>query len=154
MYFPNMIIQRVSVVWLRVRQCRVFWGATLLVTLFPWYLPENLMTYYFYSNYGMPSFPSCPIFISVNICLIIWIIVPILIWIPCFFAAGIDPNISREQYVGEKDWIKKHEAIHDARIVRSCFIRLVSSGRLPYIASKLPEHISLHDYDEDRKSVV
>jgi DNA polymerase III epsilon subunit-like protein len=59
-----------------------------------------------------------------------------------FFAAGIDPNISREEYAGETDLSMKHVAIYDARIVRLCFMKLMRSGKLPHIAVKLPELFS------------
>lgn len=65
-----------------------------------------------------------------------------------FFAAGIDPNISREKYVGEIHWNKKHEAIYDARVVRLCFLKLVTTGRLPHIASKISNQVA--EYYDNR----
>ncbi|MBU4490836.1 MAG: 3'-5' exoribonuclease [Euryarchaeota archaeon] len=51
-----------------------------------------------------------------------------------FIAAGIDPNIDREDYVGETDHTLKHHALFDAAIVRKCFLKLITRGELPHLA--------------------
>ena len=39
-----------------------------------------------------------------------------------FYVRGIDPDISRVEYAGASE--AKHNALHDAKIIRSCYLRL------------------------------
>jgi hypothetical protein len=52
-----------------------------------------------------------------------------------FYVKGIDPDINREEYVGVNDSSDKHNALHDARIIRKCFnkLHLVESEKLQTI---------------------
>lgn len=40
---------------------------------------------------------------------------------------GVDPDISREDYAGVKNWDveDKHNALHDARVIKSCYEKLM-----------------------------
>lgn len=38
--------------------------------------------------------------------------------------AGHDPDISREEFAGEVSSDKKHNALHDARVIKACYERL------------------------------
>lgn len=50
-----------------------------------------------------------------------------------FFAAGIDPNIDRDEYIGHTIQGTRHEALFDAVVVRECFLKMVREGRLPAV---------------------
>lgn len=41
---------------------------------------------------------------------------------------GIDPDISREDFAGAKDWNveNKHNALHDAKVIKACYERLAN----------------------------
>jgi DNA polymerase III epsilon subunit-like protein len=48
-----------------------------------------------------------------------------------FVTAGIDPNVDRDAFVGSATPERRHEALHDALVVRECFIKLLRDGLLP-----------------------
>jgi DNA polymerase III epsilon subunit-like protein len=48
-----------------------------------------------------------------------------------FFAAGEDPGVDRDEFVGNSIDGTRHNALHDARLARECFLRLVKRGNLP-----------------------
>lgn len=48
-----------------------------------------------------------------------------------FAAAGIDPEVDRVAYAGEGLEGVRHDALFDARLVRSCYLKLNSDNRLP-----------------------
>ena len=62
-----------------------------------------------------------------------------------FFAAGLSSNLNREDYIGESNKELKHSALYDAQVVRQCFIKLIKSGRLPYIAARTGKFIETND---------
>jgi hypothetical protein len=41
---------------------------------------------------------------------------------------GIDPDVSREEFAGVKDWNveDKHNALHDAKVIKACYERLIN----------------------------
>lgn len=46
-----------------------------------------------------------------------------------FRTVGISPPADRETFAGwEKDGAKRHDALHDARVVRDCFLKLAMSS--------------------------
>ncbi|UOG54012.1 hypothetical protein [Leptospira noguchii] len=48
-----------------------------------------------------------------------------------FYLSGYDPDvIDREVFVGDKNPLRKHDALYDAQIVRNCFFRLHREGKL------------------------
>jgi hypothetical protein len=47
-----------------------------------------------------------------------------------FYAKGIDPDISREEFSGLTKNSVKHNALWDAKVIRECFLKL--EGFLPY----------------------
>lgn len=55
-----------------------------------------------------------------------------------FFAAGVDPNMSRDEFIGNTIKGIRHDALHDAKVVRECFLKLMKSGELHRFAAKLP----------------
>lgn len=42
-----------------------------------------------------------------------------------FELAGIDPDISREDFCGIKDKSKKHNALFDVKIIKACYEKLL-----------------------------
>lgn len=46
------------------------------------------------------------------------------------YIAGGDPDESREAFAGRTDVGNRHEALHDARVVRECFLKLLASPPL------------------------
>jgi len=44
-----------------------------------------------------------------------------------FKVAGVDPDISREEYADYKSGEDKHNALHDAKVIKSCYEKLISS---------------------------
>lgn len=45
-----------------------------------------------------------------------------------FRTAGVSPPADREAFAGwEKDGAKRHDALHDARVVRDCFLKLAQT---------------------------
>lgn len=61
-----------------------------------------------------------------------------------FFAAGLDPDVEREDYVSAKTPEQKHNALFDAQVVRLCFLKMIRDGLLPKITARLhkdPEFI-------------
>lgn len=45
-----------------------------------------------------------------------------------FKLKGIDPDVSREDFAGAKDWNieNKHNALHDAKVIKACYERLMN----------------------------
>ncbi|WP_438446879.1 3'-5' exoribonuclease domain-containing protein [Gorillibacterium sp. sgz5001074] len=45
-----------------------------------------------------------------------------------FKLKGIDPDVSREDFAGAKDWNveHKHNALHDAKVIKACYERLMN----------------------------
>lgn len=41
-----------------------------------------------------------------------------------FYLQGIDPDINRENFVNYKINSHKHNALHDAKVIRECFVKL------------------------------
>lgn len=41
-----------------------------------------------------------------------------------FKMRGIDPDVNREEYAGVTDEQEKHNALHDAKVIRSCYWKL------------------------------
>jgi len=37
---------------------------------------------------------------------------------------GIDPDINREEFVGMTDGVQKHNALHDAQVIKACYEKL------------------------------
>lgn len=56
-----------------------------------------------------------------------------------FFVAGIDPDVSREAFVDYSVEGERHNALHDARVVRECFLKLVQRPELQRFAKCLSE---------------
>jgi hypothetical protein len=54
-----------------------------------------------------------------------------------FWAAGLNPNIIREDYVSCTNQVLKHNSLYDAKIVRQCFLKMAETGRLPEIVCRL-----------------
>jgi hypothetical protein len=54
-----------------------------------------------------------------------------------FFLAGLDPNMNRTEFVGEKVVGRRHDALYDAQVVKECFLRCVNSANFPKLASML-----------------
>lgn len=54
-----------------------------------------------------------------------------------FFAAGVDPHIDRDEYATGRPAAAgaRHNALHDATIVRACFLKLLADGRLPHVSA-------------------
>jgi hypothetical protein len=52
-----------------------------------------------------------------------------------FMLAGVDPNVDREEFIGHSIGGTRHEALHDAEVVRECFRRCVTRKAFP----RLPE---------------
>lgn len=50
-----------------------------------------------------------------------------------FYAAGLDPNLEREEFVGEPEYNQKHDALYDAIVIRRCYLKVMESGKLPHI---------------------
>ena len=78
---------------------------------YDWVLFNTLLADY---NWSYPQLPSCINYIPFDICTL-------------FKIKGIDPDISREEFV--KDWlenkkIKKHNALFDAEIIQQCYFKL------------------------------
>jgi len=46
-----------------------------------------------------------------------------------FFAAGVDPDLDRAQWVGCQA-AKRHHALEDAKIVRKCFLKLAEENKI------------------------
>jgi hypothetical protein len=46
-----------------------------------------------------------------------------------FKLKGEDPDVSREEFAGTSEWASdsKHNALHDARVIRACFRKLASA---------------------------
>lgn len=40
---------------------------------------------------------------------------------------GVDPDINREEFAGVTGEIKKHNALHDAQIIKACYEKLVNT---------------------------
>lgn len=51
-----------------------------------------------------------------------------------FYFAGEDPGVDRDKFVGDAIEGERHNALHDARIVRACFRKLIGQGSLPRFA--------------------
>lgn len=43
-----------------------------------------------------------------------------------FKIKGIDPDINREDFVGMKNNNKKHNALHDAKVIKMCYDKLIN----------------------------
>lgn len=43
-----------------------------------------------------------------------------------FQLAGIDPDVNREEFAGIADGGSKHNALHDAKVIRECYVKLAS----------------------------
>lgn len=54
-----------------------------------------------------------------------------------FFAAGEDAAVDRDAFLDNILSGRRHNALHDARLARGCFIKLVKSGALPRFESLL-----------------
>lgn len=54
-----------------------------------------------------------------------------------FFAAGEDAAGDRDAFLSNAISGRRHNALHDARLARGCFIKLVKSGALPRFESLL-----------------
>lgn len=48
-----------------------------------------------------------------------------------FAVSGIDPNVDRDVFAGASGSGRRHNALHDARVVRECFLRLLREDLLP-----------------------
>ncbi|EPZ47669.1 3'-5' exoribonuclease domain-containing protein [Alicyclobacillus acidoterrestris] len=42
-----------------------------------------------------------------------------------FKVAGVDPDISREEFAGVDDYGRKHNALYDARVIKACYDKLM-----------------------------
>jgi len=42
-----------------------------------------------------------------------------------FKAMGIDPDVNREQFAGIENSEKKHNALHDAEVIKKCYYKLI-----------------------------
>lgn len=59
-----------------------------------------------------------------------------------FTVAGIDPSIDRDQFGGANVEGARHDALHDAKVVRECFLKLARCGLLPKIEERfVPEFL-------------
>ena len=68
----------------------------------------------FHSLHDLPDYLSHFAFIDLN---------------TLFRTAGVSPPTDREAFAGwEKDGAKRHDALHDARVVRDCFLKLAQSA--------------------------
>lgn len=68
----------------------------------------------FHSLHDLPDYLSHFAFIDLN---------------TLFRTAGVSPPADREAFAGwEKDGAKRHDALHDARVVRDCFLKLAQSA--------------------------
>ena len=56
-----------------------------------------------------------------------------------FFAAGIDPDIDRDAFVNHSLNGVRHNALHDAKVVRECFLKLIMYEELHYFAECLQQ---------------
>ena len=52
-----------------------------------------------------------------------------------FFLAGLDPHLDRAAFIGGEVEGQRHEALYDARVVRSCFLKLLRSEAFPRLDS-------------------
>jgi hypothetical protein len=48
-----------------------------------------------------------------------------------FFLAGLDPDLDRESFAGQGVPGLRHEALHDACVVRQCFLQCVTPAAFP-----------------------
>lgn len=55
------------------------------------------------------------------------------------FLAGFDPNVDRDEFAGGGVAGERHEALHDALVVRECFLRCMTSDRFPGLERDLVE---------------
>jgi hypothetical protein len=53
-----------------------------------------------------------------------------------FMLAGVDPNVDREEFIGRPVDGVRHEALHDAEVVRECFRRCVTRENFPRAAAE------------------
>lgn len=53
------------------------------------------------------------------------------------FLAGVDPGTDRERFAAGAVDGRRHDALHDARVVRACFLRIVSEGTIPQLSAAL-----------------
>jgi DNA polymerase III epsilon subunit-like protein len=53
-----------------------------------------------------------------------------------FCVAGIDPAIDRDQFARANVEGARHHSLHDAKVVRACFLKLVKTGLLPNIEER------------------
>jgi hypothetical protein len=51
-----------------------------------------------------------------------------------FALAGLDPNLDREALVGHSVAGVRHDALHDAKVVRACFVKVVDKLNFPHAA--------------------
>ena len=77
---------------------------------YDWMLFNNLLADY---NNGYPQLPSNIYYIPFDICTL-------------FEANMIDPDISREEYLGLKETKEKHNALYDAIIIKDCYKKLTN----------------------------
>lgn len=91
--------------WLNSGEEIQFWGDCIA---WDWVLLVDLIAEY---KDGYPTMPNGVSYIPMDIC-------------PLFWKAGIDPDVSREMFACLPDLSSKHNALHDARIIRACFEKL------------------------------
>lgn len=53
------------------------------------------------------------------------------------FAGEIDPKINRDTWIDHRIQGEAHHALHDARVVRECFLKLKQESRLPKVFREL-----------------
>lgn len=59
-----------------------------------------------------------------------------------FKLRDVDPDISREEFVGINDKDNKHNALHDARIIKLCYEKLMSTDFILEIVNKSLDEMS------------
>lgn len=64
------------------------------------------------------ALPASIFYIPVDLSTLLW-------------AAGYDPDVSREDFAGLNSSLHKHGALYDAQVIRLCYNRLVAEGKLP-----------------------